>query len=81
MARNNAMSQEQSDAIAKMKQFTDFNDLAAQSALGRDGVERQVKLFVDNLVEQHQAQAQQQQFTKRQAINDEQHQQRKAVKI
>jgi phage/plasmid primase-like uncharacterized protein len=81
IARNNAMSQEQSDAIAKMKQFTDFNDLAAQSALGRDGVERQVKLFVDNLVEQHQVQAQQQQLTKRQAINDEQHQQRKAVKI
>ena len=81
MARNNAMSQEQNNAIAKMKQFTDFNDLAAQSALGRDGVERQVKLFVDNLVEQHQVQAQQQQLTKRQAINDEQHQQRKAVKI
>jgi phage/plasmid primase-like uncharacterized protein len=82
MARNNAMSQEQSDAIAKMRQFTDFNDLATKSALGRDGVERQVKLFVDNLVEQHQVQAQQQQqLTKRQAINDEQHQQRRAVKI
>ena len=81
MARNNAMSQEQSDAIAKMKQFTDFNDLATQSALGRDGVERQVKLFVDNLVEQRQVQAQQQQLIKHLAINDEQHQQKKAVKI
>ena len=55
--------------------------MATQSALGRDGVERQVKLFVDNLVEQHQVQAQQQQLTKRQAINDEQHQHRKALKI
>jgi phage/plasmid primase-like uncharacterized protein len=81
LARSNAMSQEQSDAIAKMKQFTDFNDLATQSALGLDGVERQVKLFVDNLVEQRQVQAQQQQLINYQAKNDEQRQQRKAVKI
>ncbi|WP_347990332.1 strawberry notch-like NTP hydrolase domain-containing protein [Methylomonas sp. AM2-LC] len=82
MARNNVMSQEQSDAIAKMRQFTDFNDLATKSDLGQDGVERQVRLFVDDLVEQHQAQAQQQQLTKRQAVNDDQlHQQRKSVKI
>jgi putative DNA primase/helicase len=37
-----ALSDEQLAALHRMKQFTDFNDLGNRSALGRDGIERQV---------------------------------------
>jgi putative DNA primase/helicase len=37
-----ALSDEQLAALERMKQFTDFNDLANRSALGRDGIVRQV---------------------------------------
>ncbi|HWT29276.1 MAG TPA: toprim domain-containing protein, partial [Methylophilaceae bacterium] len=42
--RNGAtLSEEQLAALDRMKQFTDFNDLANRSVLGKDGIERQVK--------------------------------------
>jgi len=37
------------------KGFTDFNDLANKSALGREGVERQAKAAVSMALEKHQA--------------------------
>jgi phage/plasmid primase-like uncharacterized protein len=37
------LSEEQLAALDRMKQFTDFNDLANRSALGSDGVERQMR--------------------------------------
>jgi len=40
------------------KGFTDFNDLATKSALGRDGVERQVKAAVDRALKAPRAKAQ-----------------------
>ncbi|MEO8626816.1 MAG: zincin-like metallopeptidase domain-containing protein [Betaproteobacteria bacterium] len=35
--------------------FTDFNDLATKSILGRDGLERQVRAVVENVLQQHRA--------------------------
>lgn len=47
----NTLNDEQLAAIARMKQFTDFNDLATKSALGMDAVERQVRPQVNDAVE------------------------------
>jgi putative DNA primase/helicase len=43
-----ALSAEQLAALERMKQFTDFNDLSNRSALGRDGIERQVRAAGDS---------------------------------
>ena len=37
------------------KAFSDFNDLATKSVLGKDGLERQVKAVVSIAVEKHRA--------------------------
>ena len=62
-ARAGELSEEQKKALAKMKSFTDFNDLAAKSGLGREGVDRQVPYIVNKLVadRQEQFEAKQQQ--------------------
>lgn len=44
----------QEDAIQKMKSFTDFNDLATKSSLGREAVDRQVRAEVSLAIEKHQ---------------------------
>ncbi|WP_454888084.1 hypothetical protein [Sphingomonas oryzagri] len=36
------------EQAADPKRFTDFNDLAVNSSLGREGLERQVKAAVEN---------------------------------
>jgi len=58
------LSAEQLAALNAMKRYTDFNDLENKSALGRDGLERQVHTAVAKAIEKHQArdvqQAQQQ---------------------
>ncbi|MDD5493735.1 MAG: zincin-like metallopeptidase domain-containing protein [Dehalococcoidia bacterium] len=51
-ARGGDLSEEQKNAIAAMKGFTDFNDLATKSVLGREGVDRQVKPIVDKVVDE-----------------------------
>jgi antirestriction protein ArdC/phage/plasmid primase-like uncharacterized protein len=51
--RGNVLSDEQLAALARMKQFTDFNDLATKSALGQEAVDGQVRSVVDKLVEKH----------------------------
>jgi phage/plasmid primase-like uncharacterized protein len=62
-ARAGELSDEQKKAIAKMKRFTDFNDLATKSGLGGEGVDRQVPYIVNKLVadRQEQFEAEQQQ--------------------
>lgn len=50
----NTLSGEQLAAIDQMKQHTDFNDVANRSALGREGVDRQVRSFVDVVIAKHQ---------------------------
>ena len=51
---------EQLAGLAKMKQFTDFNDLATKSTLGKEAVDRQVRSMVDSVIEKHsQAQTEQ----------------------
>ncbi len=46
---------------ANAKGFTDFNDLANKSSLGKDGVVRQVRTVVEKAIERHQEQHQAQQ--------------------
>ena len=43
---------------AQPKTFTDFNDLATKSVLGREGVERQVRFAVHAAINKHAAKAQ-----------------------
>jgi antirestriction protein ArdC/phage/plasmid primase-like uncharacterized protein len=50
-ARKDELSDDQKAAIAKMKSFTDFNDLATKSAYGMTGVERQMINFVNRIIE------------------------------
>ena len=50
-----ALSEEQMGALAQMKQFTDFNDLANKSVLGAEGIDRQVRSLVESVIEKHQA--------------------------
>lgn len=48
-----AIDDEQLAALTRMKKYTDFNDLANKSALGKQGVDRQVRSFMDDLIEKH----------------------------
>ena len=50
-ARSGNLTDEQQMAIAKMKRYTDFNDLVTNSVLGRKGLERQVTTRVNNIVD------------------------------
>lgn len=50
----NTLSAEQIAALEKMKQYTDFNDLATRSALGQAGLDRQVRSLVDAAIGKHQ---------------------------
>lgn len=50
-----ALSDEQLGALAQMKLFTDFNDLANKSVLGPEGIDRQVRSLVGSIIETHQA--------------------------
>ena len=37
-------------ALGRIKRYTDFNDLATQSRLGREGMQRQVRTTVNKAV-------------------------------
>lgn len=54
--REGKLSDDQSSALLKIKLYTDFNDLAHKSVLGKDGVDRQVSVIVKDVVEKHHAQ-------------------------
>ena len=79
-ARSAVMTDEQQEAITKMKRYTDFNDLVTNSLLGREGMERQVTTRVNNIIEcqkeQLVVQQKQEQFEK-----FEQQHQRKVIKM
>jgi len=80
-ARAGSLTDEQQQAIAKMKRYTDFNDLATNSVLGREGVVRQVTTIVSNIIEcqAEQFMAQQRQEQKPFVRFDQQH--RQAIKM
>ncbi|MEL4287117.1 zincin-like metallopeptidase domain-containing protein [Shewanella xiamenensis] len=48
--RNKEVTKEQMKAIDTMKKYTDFNDVKTKSALGIDGVKRQVKFAINELL-------------------------------
>ena len=50
IARAEGLTVEQQNAIANMKQYTDFNDLLTKSVLGRYGLEHQVKIEVNMMI-------------------------------
>lgn len=80
-ARNGELSDDQKKAIAKMKNFTDFNDLATKSAYGITGVERQMINLVNRIIEHNLEQIE----IKQQQVYDDkigqQKVQRKAMRI
>ena len=76
-ARAGELSDEQKDAIAKMKSFTDFNDLATKSVLGKEGIERQVRSVVFSAIDKHQARIEQQQ----ERVQQQEQRPRRAAKI
>jgi phage/plasmid primase-like uncharacterized protein len=53
--RTGQLSDTQHEALAKMKQYTDFNDLATKSVLGSEGVERQVQQVIESMIERREA--------------------------
>ena len=67
------LTKEQQTALARIKRYTDFNDLATQSRLGREGVERQVRATVNKAVAEAK---QKQQQGQRQTYQQEQKQRR-----
>ena len=50
-AQSGSLTDEQQMAIAKMKQYTDFNDLLINSVLGREGLEGQLSNQLCNIME------------------------------
>lgn len=50
---NDTVSDEQLAALSRMKQFTDFNDLATKSALGQAALDRQVSFLVMDAIQKH----------------------------
>lgn len=93
-ATGNTLSAEQLTAIEKMKQHTDFNDVVNRSALGREGVDRQVRSVIDAVIAKHQGvqveqlqaldqvKVQQQEETKVKSIEQEKpRRQRKVAKV
>jgi phage/plasmid primase-like uncharacterized protein len=82
--RSGSLTDEQQQAIAKLKRYTDFNDLATNSVLGREGVSRQITTKVNNIIEcqEKQIKAAQWQVQKQEQFERfEQQQQRKAIKM
>lgn len=77
-----ALSDEQIAALDRMKGKTDFNDLAKTSALGSEGIDRQVRTAVHDVIERHQARIeQQQQQQQRVQRQDQPLQPRRAAKL
>ena len=66
------LSKAQQAALARIKRYTDFNDPATRSRLGREGVERQIRATVNKAV----AKAKQKQQQGRQQAHKQQQQQR-----
>lgn len=62
-----ALGAEQLAALAQMKGMTDFNDLAQRSALGRQGLDRQVRPAVQDAIEKRRLQSAAQAAAQRQA--------------
>ncbi|WP_425117456.1 zincin-like metallopeptidase domain-containing protein [Burkholderia ambifaria] len=56
--RQALLSAEQLSALRAMKAHTDFNDLATKSAVGVEGLERQVQAVVGKAIEKHQVRTQ-----------------------
>ncbi|MDD2162232.1 zincin-like metallopeptidase domain-containing protein [Pseudomonas sp. MIL19] len=66
-ARANKLTPEQQEAINQMKRFTDFNDLATKSSLGREALDRQVRSEVGLAIEKHQERIEQKRLEQVQA--------------
>lgn len=72
------LSEEQRAAVENMKRYTDFNDLATKSVLGQEGIARQVRSVVNDIIENQQAKIQKQQQDR---VHHQEHRPRKASRI
>jgi len=59
------LSEQQLAALERMKDMTDFNDLANKSELGKEGIDRQARCAVEDAIAKHSAQIEQQQQQKK----------------
>jgi len=82
IARSGNLTDEQQTAVAKMKRYTDFNDLVTNSVLGGEGLERQVTTRVNKIIDSQKEQliAQQRQLQKQDEFENFK-QQRKVIKM
>ena len=81
-ARSGSLTDEQQAAITKMKRYTDFNDLVTNSVFGREGLERQVTIKVNNIIDSRKERSvvrhEQELFVK---CEHQQHRHRQAIKM
>lgn len=77
--RRGELSAEQQVAIAGMKRYTDFNDLATKSVLGQEGIARQVRSVVNGVIENQRARIAQEQQQDR--VHHQEQRPRRAAKI
>lgn len=80
-ARSGDLSNEQQEAIDKMKRYTDFNDLATKSVLGREGVGRQVTVIVNSIVERQEEQLAEQWQQERVEKLEQKQQHRRGIRV
>lgn len=50
---SDSLTTDQQEAYRRVKQYTDFNDLATKSVLGKEGVQRQVVPVIGRIVQEH----------------------------
>lgn len=77
MAKANKLTPEQQEALEQMKRFTDFNDLATNSAYGREGLDRQVRAAADLAIKRQEERKQEQTRQQAQDMEAPQQQEKK----
>lgn len=75
------LSDKQLAALEQMKAHTDFNDLATRSALGREGVERQVKAEVGRVIREVEEKRERTQEQEKKHVQEHEQKPRRAARI
>lgn len=75
------LSDKQLAALEQMKAHTDFNDLATRSALGREGVERQVKAEVGRVIREAEQKRERTQEQEKKHVQEQEQKPRRAARI
>ncbi|KAI5911935.1 zincin-like metallopeptidase domain-containing protein [Azoarcus sp. PA01] len=75
------LSDKQLAALEQMKAHTDFNDLATRSALGREGVERQVKAEVGRVIREAEEKRERTQAQEKKHVQEHEQKPRRTARI